>query len=124
MQGAASGCREGHSSLRLRMSNLRPGGRNPALQPDAEDGRTALTASDRAALRSILREELAAAGEPEPLLDVGGVARRLSVSVRTVEKIIASGDLAPIWVEGSRQFDREAVEAYIRRRVRVGRARR
>ena len=106
------------------MSNLPPGGRNPALQPDAEDGRTALTASDRAALRSILREELAAAGEPEPLLDVGGVARRLSVSVRTVEKIIASGDLAPIWVEGSRRFDRDAVEAYIRRRVRVGRARR
>ena len=124
MQGAASGCREGHSSLRLRMSNLPPGGRNPALQPDADDARSALTTVDRAALRSILREELAAASEPDPLLDVGGVARRLSVSVRTVEKIIASGDLAPIWVEGSRRFDREAVEAYIRRRVRAGRARR
>ena len=106
------------------MSNLPPGGPNPALQPDADDGFPALTASDRAALRSILREELAAVGEPDPLLDVGGVARRLSVSVRTVEKIIASGDLAPIWVEGSRRFEREAVEAYIRRRVRVGRARR
>lgn len=73
-------------------------------------------------IRSILREELGAAHEAPPLLDIGGVARRLSISVRSAEKLVAAHEIVPIQVGGVRRFDPDAVEAYIRRNVRGGRA--
>ena len=80
--------------------------------------------TDEARLRAIIREEVGAANEPEPLLDVGGVARRLSVSIRSVEKLIAREEIVPIQVGGVRRFDPETIDAYIRRNVRGGRVRR
>jgi len=53
----------------------------------------------------------------EPLADIQDVASCLGVSVRTVETLIAEGDLVPIWVRGQRRFTSDAIEAYIRHHV-------
>lgn len=55
---------------------------------------------------------------PEPLLDVKAVARRLSVSVRTVDTLIAEGHLRPLYVRGQRRFTPESVGTYIRSAAR------
>lgn len=49
-----------------------------------------------------------------PLLGVSDVAARLNVSARTVERIVASGQLRPLWIEGQRRFTVAAVEAYLK----------
>jgi excisionase family DNA binding protein len=51
---------------------------------------------------------------PDGLLDVDGVAARLGVSARTVERIIKAGELRPIRVSGQRRFHTATVEAYLR----------
>lgn len=51
----------------------------------------------------------------EPLMKLDEVARYLSVSRRSVEQIIADGELVPLYVRKSRRFTRAAVEAYLRR---------
>lgn len=63
------------------------------------------------------------ARQPPPLLDLAGVARRLNVSERTVENIVAAGELPVVRLgtgtrRGLRRFDPAAVEAYIRRQAR------
>jgi excisionase family DNA binding protein len=55
--------------------------------------------------------------QPQPLLDVKGVARWLAVSERTVERLLADGALVPIRVGDTRRFTREAVEAFLRSSV-------
>lgn len=52
--------------------------------------------------------------QPQPLLDVKGVARFLAVSERTVERLIADGALVPIRVGDVRRFSKEAVDAFLR----------
>ena len=64
-----------------------------------------------------LRGELA----PPPMLDLAGVAERLNVSERTVENLVAAGDLPVSRIgagRGARRFDPAAVEAFIRRNTR------
>lgn len=51
---------------------------------------------------------------PESLLDVPGLAAYLAVSVRQVERLIADGEIIPLWIGGVRRFDRETVRAYLR----------
>jgi len=48
------------------------------------------------------------------LLDVKAVARRLNISVRTVESLIAEGQLKPLRIGRKRLFTSEAVETYLR----------
>lgn len=48
------------------------------------------------------------------LLDATEVAATLNVSLRTVEQLIAEGDLVPVWIRRARRFTPEQVEAYIR----------
>jgi len=55
---------------------------------------------------------------PKPLLSVNNLAKTLNVSKRTVEKIIADGEIRPIWIRGQRRFHPETVDAYIRRMAR------
>lgn len=50
----------------------------------------------------------------KPLLCVGDVARTLQVSMRTVETLIASGKLRPLWIRGVRRFHPDAISAYLR----------
>jgi excisionase family DNA binding protein len=52
---------------------------------------------------------------PPPLLDVKGVAERLNVSERSVERLVASGQLVPLGVGGARRFSQEGVRAFLRR---------
>ena len=67
-------------------------------------------------LTGVLRREKANT-KPGPLMDVEAVAQRLNVSKRTVETLIAEGQLNPIWVRGQRRFTRKAIDAYIRNNV-------
>lgn len=50
----------------------------------------------------------------KPLLAVRDVARTLNVSERTVETLIAMGELRPLWVKGQRRFHPDTVDAYVR----------
>lgn len=72
-----------------------------------------------AAIKEAIREEIAdltRAPSPEPvLLSVDDVANHLQVSRRTVEKIIAGGDLQPLWIRGQRRFHPKVIDAYLRR---------
>jgi excisionase family DNA binding protein len=61
---------------------------------------------------------------PAPLLDLKGVALRLSVSERSVERLVAAGHLAPLWVGGARRFSQEGIDAFLRRYAVRGRGRR
>lgn len=76
-----------------------------------------------ARVREAVREELAGQGAP-PLLDLPGVAARLNVSKRTVEALVAAGELPVVRIgagprtRGVRRFDPAAVDAFIRRRAR------
>lgn len=49
-----------------------------------------------------------------PLLSVKCVAQRLAVSVRTVESLIALGEIKPIWIGGQRRFHEDTLEIFIR----------
>lgn len=62
---------------------------------------------------------LAGPSRPEPLLSVNDVVEYLGVSRRTVETIIAEGDLVPIRVRTARRFTRDSVDSYLRRGARV-----
>lgn len=49
-----------------------------------------------------------------PLLTIQDVARKLSVSVRTVENLIAGGDLEPIWIRRSRRFTSSQLRHFVK----------
>jgi excisionase family DNA binding protein len=49
------------------------------------------------------------------LLTVNGVARYLNCSRRTVERLVARGDLQPLRVGARRRFRREELDAYLER---------
>jgi len=53
----------------------------------------------------------------EALLSIDEVADILGVSKRTVEDIVASERLKPIWVKGQRRFHPDTVDAYLRNQV-------
>ena len=95
----------------------------PAVPPDLD----ALADDLEARVRRAIREELAAdrpAAPPQapPLLDLAGTAARLNVSERTVESLVALGEIPVVRIgtgRGVRRFDPDAVEAFIRRRART-----
>jgi len=64
-----------------------------------------------------LRQRLNGDDEPDRLLALDDVAKWLGVSHRTVDRIIAAGDLKPIRTRGIRRFHPQTVDAYIRRRA-------
>lgn len=112
-----------------------PRSRSPAVSPSAPTASTDTppAAADLAALKADLAEVRALllalpetlAGGPRPappLLDLAGAARRLNVSERTVESLVAVGELAVIRIgtgRGVRRFDPDAVDALIRRQART-----
>ena len=50
----------------------------------------------------------------DQLMTLPQVAHYLQVSERTVETLIAEGELQPIYVRSCRRFEPEAVKAYVR----------
>lgn len=51
------------------------------------------------------------------MLSVDEVARYFNVSTRTVEYLITSGEIRPIWIRRCRRFVRETIDAYVRSQV-------
>ena len=83
------------------------------------------TALDVEGLAQQLAERVAelveAARTPPPLLTEGEVAARLNVSPRTVQALVADGEIPVVRIgtgRGVRRFDPAAVEAFIRRNAR------
>ena len=77
-----------------------------------------VTVADR--LAGIIGARLA----PQPLLTTAEVAEWLNVGERTVESLVALGELPTVRVTPSgrgRRFERTAVEAFIRRSAGAGR---
>lgn len=78
-------------------------------------------------VRRAIREEIAAASDRRPasappLLDLKGAAARLNVSERTVESLVASGEIPVVRIgtgRGVRRFDPTALEAFVRRQTRA-----
>lgn len=100
-----------------------PQGERPSVGERAGEGSRPACLDDLEDLRGELLEELPAAvadelhrakATGEPLLRVQGVARRLNVSKRTVERLVADGELRPLWIKGQRRFTPAAVDAYLR----------
>lgn len=52
-------------------------------------------------------------GQRSPLMSTDDVADYLSVSTRTVDRIIDRGRLNPYWVRGQRRFTPEEVDKYL-----------
>jgi len=64
----------------------------------------------RAEAEKLLQEHSAL----RPLMSVKDVARTLDVSPRTVETLVADGELRPLWIKGQRRFHPDTIDAYIR----------
>ena len=59
---------------------------------------------------------------PDPLLDLAGAAERLNVSERTVESLVASGEIPVVRIgtgRGVRRFDPAGLDAFVRRQTRA-----
>lgn len=58
---------------------------------------------------------------PPPLLDLAGAAAHLNVSTRTVESLVALGEIPVVRIglgRGVRRFERASIDAYVRRHTR------
>ncbi|WP_158225270.1 helix-turn-helix domain-containing protein [Rubrivirga sp. SAORIC476] len=95
--------------------------------PDPDTPPPDALADLEALFRRAVREELAAArdrpsiGEP-PLYDLAGAAARLNVSERTVESLVATGEIPVVRIgtgRGVRRFEPSALQAFIRRNART-----
>ena len=75
-------------------------------------------------IREVVREELRAErrrdAAPEPLLDKEQAADILSVSERTLDTLIASGEIASIKVKRCRRIPPQALRAYVDRQAAGG----
>ena len=59
---------------------------------------------------------------PYALLDINEAANALAVSVRTVESLVALGEIPVVRIgtgRGVRRFERRALDAYVRRSTRA-----
>lgn len=66
-------------------------------------------------IRSAVREAVQEALRRPQLLPIADVAEMLSISVRTVENLIAEGRIRPVRVRrGCRRFETGQIEAFIR----------
>lgn len=51
---------------------------------------------------------------PAPLWTDADVAKRLSVSTRTVQRLVETGEFACLRIGGQRRYDPRAIEAYLK----------
>lgn len=94
-------------------------------QAPLQSSKSSLDSSEAPALTSVeawkhirrLEDEVRTLQEavPKPLWKIRDVAQYLNVSKRTVENILADGELVPIRIRSARRFQPEAVKAYARR---------
>ena len=55
--------------------------------------------------------------EDPPLWDIEDVSAYLNVSVRTVENLIAGGEIVPLRVRSLRRFDPETIKTWVRQSI-------
>ena len=98
------------------------------MPPDATpppDASSTLPASPPGLDLDALADRIASRIQARPkMLDLAGVASLLNVSERTVESIVAAGEIPVARIgapgrRGVRRFDPAAVEAYVRRQTRA-----
>lgn len=98
-------------------STARPQRTRPKVSTETN---TTVESAHRATRRAaaLPRQPRPVSDYPEPLMTVRDVATYLNVSVRTVEALIAEGELVPLRIRSVRRFTREAVQAYVRNATR------
>jgi excisionase family DNA binding protein len=87
-----------------------PGATSQQEDPDLDDRIEAIVerlVQDR--LKALMASQA-----PDPLWDVDEVAAYLGVSRRTVDTLIASGEIKPMRVGRQRRFHRKSIDAYLR----------
>jgi excisionase family DNA binding protein len=84
------------------------------LSPSAEQRILDMLEGVAEAIQGVVEAGARRGGTLAPLLDKKEVARMLSVSVRTVDTLIAEGALVPVRIRGQLRFTAEAVEALVR----------
>jgi len=71
-------------------------------------------------IRNIIRQEqerlLGQERPVKPLLSLDDLADTLGVSKRTAQRIVADGEINPIWIRSQKRFRPEAVRSYLRRK--------
>lgn len=70
---------------------------------------------DRLSALSATLADKTASTPSDTLLSVDEVASLLGVSRRSVDQIIAEGDLKPLYIRSARRFSRSTIDAYLRR---------
>lgn len=72
-------------------------------------------------VRNIIRQEqerlLGQERPVKPLLSLDDLASTLGVSKRTAQRIVADGEIDPIWIRSQKRFRPEAVRSYLRRKA-------
>lgn len=75
-------------------------------------------------IRNIVRQEqerlLGQERPVKPLLSLDDLANTLGVSKRTAQRIVADGEIDPIWIRSQKRFRPEAVRSYLRRKSGEG----
>ena len=127
--GGQKACRSRGATTPFLMTKLQNGRPpNNAYPPNAHSEATPpdVLRAKLDALKAELCQELAAVVEQQnalllnqhqalkPLLSVRDTAKTLSVSERTVEKLIAQKKIRVLWIEGQRRVHPDALEAYMR----------
>ena len=87
----------------------------PNSPTDRSEGELADAIAERVA------ERLVQVLAPPSLLDIDGAAARLNVSVRTVESLVALGEIPVVRIgvgRGVRRFSPSALDAFVRRHTR------
>ena len=83
---------------------------------ESAEGQVELFISVFAALTDAVESAITGAFDEldDQLMTLPQVAHYLQVSERTVETLVAEGQLQPIYVRSCRRFEPEAVKAYVR----------
>lgn len=88
--------------------------------PDSGFPQGATLSDFRAIVREELRAERRREAAPEPLLTKADAAEVLGVSERTVDTLVASGQLASVKVARCRRIPPQALHAYVRQQAEEG----
>lgn len=84
-----------------------------SLSPEAAELLAREIANELAPVLAARLEEHIEQSNDDDLLDIEEVAEYLQVSKRTVETLVAEGEIKPIWVRGQRRFTKNAIQSYL-----------
>ena len=96
------------------------------LPPSVLEAKLDVLADQIAALRADNTQQFEtlqqAHSRPESLLCIQSIANYLGVSKRTIETMVAAGELPPpLWIRGQRRWHPDTIAAFLRSREVTGR---